>query len=280
MARLIEPLRQTKKLAEEIRETAPKKVLLFFWHGLGDLVMFSRPYEALCDLFPEVQFDLGIVQGIGQEEIFPEAIGFTGDTGKDEELMKLDYDLVAKIHFPMNEHQTDLTKGEWCCVHELGIDPVWGHKLIFTPPHSHWSPFIAVHYNITCLPGSANPDRDTAEQIWNEILETRFIPIECHFQHAFHNPENAKFDFIDCSVRRVRPRVSTLMGLLYHSSAFIGVVSGPFHVALSILPAGRIMLLEKDFKLGSFTKMNVDTVDLKNYQKGAVKHWIEHTLSM
>jgi hypothetical protein len=277
MAKVIEPLRQEKKLYQVIQEEKPKKVLLFFWHGLGDLIMFMKPLEAFKDLFPDVQIDLGIVQGIGQDEIYPEAIGFTGDTGKDENLATLDYDIVAKIHFPMNEHQEEYTKGEWCCIHELGIAPVSGHKLNFCPPHALISPFVAVHFNITCLPDSANPDKDTAKAIWEEIIEAGLIPIECHFEHVFHNPTNAKFDFIDCTVRGVRPQVSSLIGLLRASRFFIGVVSGPFHTALSVMAPNKIMLLEKDFKLKSFTKIPISTTDIKNYKKGDILKWIKHT---
>ncbi len=267
MAYVIEPLRQDKKLHEVILSTKAKKVLLFFWHGLGDLIMFMEPFKALRELHPNVHFDLGIVRGIGQEELYKGAIGFTADAKLDE----LDYDIVAKIHFPMSEGQEDLTKGEWCCVHELGIKPVNGHTINDCPTPNR---LIATHFHITCLPGACNPDEATAQAIWDEIREIGMIPIETHFEHTFHNPDNKKFDFIDCTVRRVTPRVSTLAGLIKNSFAFIGVVSGNFHVALSVLPPERIMLLEKDFTSPMFTKEKLTRCDIKTYKKGSVKEWL------
>ncbi len=268
MAKVIEPLRQDKKLAEVLKEEAPKRVLLFFWHGIGDLIMFMEPYRILRERFPAIHFDLGIVKGIGQEEIVPDAIGFTGQ----EDLEKLDYDIVAKIHFPMSEGQEIHTKGEFCCVFELGIEPVAGHSIgaCATPNR-----LVAVHYNITCLPASCNPDEETARKIWDEILEAGFIPIESHFEHTFHNPVNKKFGFVDATVRRCKPRISTLAGLLKYSRAFIGVVSGNFHTALCVLPPTNIMLLEKDFTAPMFTKLPVGRCSIKSYIEGSISKWLK-----
>jgi hypothetical protein len=267
MAILYEPLRNDKKLYDVIKEKQAKRVLLFFWHGLGDLVMFLEPYRALRDLLPDVHFDLGIVKGIGQEEVVPEAIGFTTD----KDLDKLDYDIVSKIHFPMSEGQEEFTKGEWCCIHELGIPPRSGHTIHDCPIKNR---LVCVHYNITCLPASCNPDQDTAKKVWDEIVGAGMIPIECHFEHVFHNPVNKKFDFVTATVRGCRPRVSTLAGLIARSEAFIGVVSGNFHVALSILPPDRIMLLEKDFTAPMFTKLPVARCSIKPYKDGSVSSWL------
>jgi len=267
MAFVVEPLRQDKKLHEIIQETGAKRVLLFFWHGLGDLIMFMRPFEKLKELHSDVHFDLGIVRGIGQEEICNGAIGFTTDADLDKE----PYDIVAKIHFPMSEGQEELTKGEFCCVHELGIVPANGHTIQDCPTPNR---ICAVHFNITCLPASCNPDEATAQEIWNEVLAAGWIPLESHFTHTFHNPVNKRFDFVDCTVRRVTPRVSTLAGLLAHSGAFLGVVSGNFHTALSVLPINRIALLEKDFTAPMFTKQAIERISIKPYESGRVKKWL------
>ena len=268
MGLIIEPLRQDKKLAQVIREEKPKRVLLFFWHGLGDLIMFMVPLRSLREMFPMVQIDIGIVKDIGQEEIVPDAIGLTTD----KDLDKYNYDIVAKIHFPMSEGQEEYTKGEWCCIHELGIEPVSGHSIGQCAPVNR---LVSVHYNITCLPASCNPDEDTARMIWDEILEAGFIPIESHFEHTFHNPVNKKFDFVDATVRRVKPRVSTLTGLIAASAAFIGVVSGNFHTALSVLPSTNVLLLEKDFTAPMFTKAQVGRCSIKPYKEGSVKTWLK-----
>ena len=271
-ALVCEPLKDGIKLVDRIFEAQSRNCLLIFWHGVGDLVMFLRPFEALRKAYPWIHFVIGLPGGLTHEEMLQSDFPFqlvnaeeVNNTPED-----LPYDLVAKITFPMNEGQTEYTKGEWCCIHELGIPPVSGHYRLAPGVNR----LVAVHFQITCLPDSCNPDRDTAERIWNDILEAGCIPLECHFQHIFHNPVNQKFDFIDASVRRARPRVSSLVGLLQNVGAFVGVVSGPFHAALASLPAERVFLLEKDFKKECFTKLPIATADLRDY-KNEVKTWLE-----
>lgn len=270
MAKVIEPLHTDEKLVNYLGPET-NRVLLIFWHGLGDLIMFLNPYDKLRELYPHIHFDLAVQKGLGFDEITPDAKFITADDMN--HLADLDYDIVAKIHFPMNEGQTEHTKGEWCCIYELGIPPTNGHKGL-CPGRNR---LVGVHFNITCLPDAANPDKETAEQIWNEILEAGYIPIETHFEHVFHNPVNRKFDFIDCTVRRVTPRVSTLVGLIRRCTAFIGVVSGNFHTALATIPSDRIMFLQKHFKLECFTRLPVARVSILpgEYTPGDIKRWLK-----
>lgn len=263
MAIVCEPLKDKVLLTQRIAECTPKKVLLIFWHGVGDLVMFLAPYRALCAAFPTIHFDIGVPGGMTYLDIVPnDAIEVTGDQVNDK-AHELPYDLVAKITFPMNEYdKTEHTKGEYCCLFELGIELTSGHD--FAAPYP--TPLVCVHFNITCLPDCANPDRNTAEKIWNDVLAEGFVPLECHYQHVFHSPVNVKFDFVDATVRRCRPELKSLIGLLLHARAFVGVVSGPFHLALALLGAERVLLLEKDFKATHFTKRKIATADLRNYQ--------------
>lgn len=259
-----EPLKDGILLSNRIEVYQPRRVLLIFWHGVGDLVMFLDPFRAICRDFPYVDFVIGLPRGLTHEELLPDDIRYHLLTAEEvnETTELLPYDLTAKITFPMSEGQEEFTKGEWCGLRELGVHHCFGHGRL----SNCCNRLVAVHFHITCLPGSCNPDRDTAERIWNDILEAGYIPIECHFQHIFHNPVNEKFDFVDCTVRRAKPRVSSLVGLLRACSAFVGVVSGPFHVALSVLPPERILLCEKDFTAKMFTKLPIKTANLKDYK--------------
>ena len=267
---VIEPGKDGKKLIEHFNE-GTKKVGIFFWHGIGDLIMFLEPYHQLCCQYPDIKFTMILPLGLGQEDLVPDALLVRGEETVDfsGEQFK-DFDIICRTNFPMNEGQIEYTKGEWCCLHELGIPPAWGHR-----PTAGINRLVSVHFQITCLPDAANCPPDIAELVWNEILTAGFIPIECHFQHAFHNPVNVKYDFIDSTVRRCVPRVNTLLGLLQASCAFIGIVSGPFHAALSVLPYSRVFLLERDFKKQCFTKLPIESADVKQYPKGAVEKWLQ-----
>lgn len=271
MAIVFNPEKSEKKLAQVIDEVKPKTVCLIFIHGMGDLIMFLNPYQSLKERFPEVSFRLGLQKGLSFEDIVPDAdFDICGNLSQ---LEASTYDMVALIHFPMSEGQTQFTKGEWCCIHELGIEPVSGHRLIKPVPNR----LIGLHLHITCLPSSCNPDYETAKTIWQEVIDAGFIPIETHFKHTFHNPVNEKFDFIDCTVRSSQARISSLIGLTNSLCGAICVVSGNLHLSLAMLPSNRIFFLEKDFHLECFTHLPVAKASIKpgEYQKGSVTKWLE-----
>lgn len=268
---IIEPYRQEEKMSSYLTEDV-KKVLLFAWHGMGDIIMLMKPLEKLQELYPNIQFDLALAKGLGQEEIYSKALLVEGDETKDFSSDRFkEYDIIARINMPMNEGQTTYTKGEWCCIHELGIEPVAGHL----PPNKITNKLIGLHFQITCLPDSANISYEIAKKVWNEIKEAEFIPIETLMQHVFHNPINKKYDFVDRHIRDIKPEISTLAGVIQNCVAFVGGVSGNFHMALSLLPESKITLLEKDFLAPSFTKNNINRIDIKNYQDGAIFNWLK-----
>jgi hypothetical protein len=177
--------------------------------------------------------------------------------------------LSCLIHFPV-ETDPNLTKAELCCREELGIPLLTNYKNI---KKRYDSKLCAVHFNLTCLPDLVTPDKDVAERIWNEVLKAGWIPIEVHFQHIYHNPVNTKFDFVDCTVRRCRPKIATLLGLIQRCGAFIGVVSGPFHCAMATMSHNRIAYLEKEIPVNRFTHEPIKTFNLKDYQ-GGVDTWL------
>lgn len=271
-----EPQKDGVLLNKRIEDVKPRRVLLIFWHGVGDLVMFLPVYAAIRKAYPEIQFNLGVPLGLTYRDMVPDALELTGEE-VNETTAGLPFDLVAKITFPMNEGQEEYTKGEFCLIHEIGRLPDINNEHLGV---SHGrlprrrTPLVAVHFQITCLPDSCNPDAATAERIWNDVLAAGNVPLECHFQHIFHNPVNEKFPFIDATVRRCRPELANLTGLIGNARAFVGVVSGPFHVALSLLGPSRVLLLEKDFKAHHFTRLPIKTANLRDY-KGEVLEFLK-----
>jgi hypothetical protein len=261
----IEPLKTEKKLKDYLDTGNYKKVGIFFWHGLGDCVQFQVVLHTLKQMYPFIKFNMIIPKGLDEEVIFPEADLITCR----EDIDKLDYDLVSQVNMPV-ETDPNLTKSELCCREELGIPPVWGH----CPLPKYPNRLVGVHFNITCLPGLANPSEEVAKDIWDEIKEAGWLPLETHFEHVFHNPVNKKFDFVNSTVRGCTPKVSTLIGLIQNCGAFIGVVSGNFHVAMSCLPIERIAFLQKEIPVDRFTRHKVKVIDVKNYEKGIVKEWL------
>ncbi len=261
---IIEPYRQEEKMSHYLTEET-KKVGIVFFHGLGDCVQFIVLYDKLKELYPNIKFDIFLQKGLGQTVVFPEAI----ELGSLDEIdSKEEYDYIFLVHFPVEV--PGMTKSELCCKTELGIDPTWGHTEI---PKKFPSKFIAVHFQNTALPDVFNPSKEVAEKIWNEILEAGFIPIEVDFQHVYHNPVNEKFDFVDCTVRRAKPTVETLLGTLRMCAGAICAVSGPLHCALSMMP-DQVLYLEKGVPIERFTYLDIPSVDVKNYKEGKVREWL------
>ena len=115
-----------KKVSDILRFEKPQKVCLIFWHGLGDLIMFIPCLKKLRKLFHDIQIDIALQAGIGQEELIPNALLIKNANRKID-----GYDYTFQIHFPMCEGSNGLwTKSEWCCKSELGIDPVFDYPKI------------------------------------------------------------------------------------------------------------------------------------------------------
>jgi len=251
------------------------KVGLCFGHGLGDTVMFLNVFDKLASLYPDIQFDLILQRNLGFEELVDDIVGknkavvYTHDLSYNQETSE--YDIIADIDFPMSENQTEITKAEKCCRDELGIELISGHKKITCGVNK----LVGLHLQITCLPDSANVPYDIAKKIWQEIKDAGYIPLEILMEHVFHNPVNKKYDFIDRHLRDIPPKISTLIGIIEDCNKIICCVSGVFHTALSILSPERICLLEKDFLAPSFTKLSIKRINIKEYQDGSIKDWLQ-----
>jgi len=264
---LITDAKAGTKLVEYLDTGKYKKVLLPCWHGIGDICMFNAPLTYLRHKYSSIQIDVGLANGLQEEAILSGSVLLEGDWA--ETVKSSDYDLVFSCHMPLEKlEDTTLTKAEVCCIEELGIPPISGHLNISRKK------IVGVHFSNTSVAWLTNPTEEVAHKVWNEIIEAGCIPVETLFQHAFYNDGSKKFDFVDNHVRTWPARVESLLALIGKCDYFIGVVSGNFHVALSVLPYYNVCLLEKDLKVGHFTKLPVKGIDIKEYKEGTVKEWL------
>jgi hypothetical protein len=272
MSKVIEPLKQDKKLIEYLTDDV-KKVGIVFWHGIGDCVQFMHILKYLRETYTHIKIDILLQRNLGQETIFPDCV-FLDNFDHFEET---DYDYIFLVHFPVEGG--DITKAELCCKTEIGCPPIWEYAEVPNWPRDNYdaqnltSRLIGIHFHNTALPTVFNPSKEIAEKIWNEVLDAGYIPIEIDFQHVYHNPVNAKFDFIDCSVRRAKAIMPNLMGMIANCTGIIAVPSGPLHCAIAMKPS-RVLYLEKDISIKRFTYWDIPSVNLNNYQDGGVKAWL------
>lgn len=258
---------ESKKVADYLRQDKPNKIVLIFWHGLGDILMFIEPLNKLKSLFPNIQIDLALQKGVGQEVIATESVLISNAN------LAIDgYDYTFQIHFPMSEHTNGLwTKAEWCCKEELGIEPIDKYPKF---PKNIRSNFVAVHFQATALPDACNPSQEIAEKIWNEIIEAGYIPIESFFRHPYCNPVNIKFDFIDRDIRGIPASIDKLIMLLNSCHASICVASGNLPLSIALMPT-RTLYLEKAYPIKSYTKQSISSVNVNDYKDGIVKKWLQ-----
>lgn len=247
---------EDKKVVEYLKPEG--KYLVRFGHGLGDTIMFIPCYEKLKAEHPECQIDLYVESG--QEEIF--------DSVPDKDAPE--YDEIFHLDFPM-AIGGELTKPAKCCVDELGIEPITALAELPDKP----SPLVGVHFHGTALPDSVGCPEPVAQQIWEEILDAGKIPIECHFEHMFHNPVNKKYWFVSSHVRNCTANLHNLIGLIQHLGAFVGVASGPWVTAMSIMPE-RTMYLEKGHAVETYIEGDdAASVNVTTYPSGSVKQWLD-----
>jgi hypothetical protein len=265
--RFIDPAKGDRLLTCYLNEDV-KRVLIVFIHGVGDVVMFIEVFKAIRTLYPGIHFDLGLAKELDQNNIYPCAVMLDPDWKL--QVANMNYDLVFQSRFPMEDSQRPMvTKAEICCEKELGIQPIAEYPQLIPKE------IVAVHFHSTAVPELASAPETAARRIWAEIALAGFIPVETHFEHVYHDPANTRFAFVDHHVRDWPARLDTLMALLGAADAFVGVASGNFHLALSILGPSRVMFLEKSLKVTQFTKANVATAKLDGYH-GEVLTWLEN----
>ena len=270
MSQIIEPYRQEKKVLDYLSDESVKKIGLVFYHGLGDCVQFMHILKFLRDIYRDRKIDILLQSNLNQESIFPDAIMIDNW----DHLEELDYDYIFKIHFPVEIE--GMTKAELCCETEIGCTKIWEYGQIPNYPRKNFgypSKLIGIHFHNTALPEVFNPSREVAERIWNEVRDSGFIPIELDFNHPYHNPINEKFDFIDCTVRRVHGNVFTLLSLINACQGVIAVPSGPLHCSLAIIPK-QVLYLEKNIPLKRFTYWSIPSVNVLDYKGGEVTDWL------
>lgn len=258
---------ESKKVADYLRQDKPSKVVIVFFHGLGDMILFMEVFNKLRSLFKDIKIDLALQEGTGQEVLASEALLI-----KNTEIPIDGYDFTFHVHFPMCEGQNGLwTKSEWCCLQELGIDPVSDYPKF---PENIPSILVGCSFQATALPGQCNPSDEVAEKIWNEIIEAGYIPIETMFKHCYYNPVNVPFDCVDRSVRDIPPGLDKLIRLMSHCHANITVASGTLPLSIALMPS-RTLYLEKDFTVKSYTRQAIASIIVDDYKDGTVKKWLD-----
>lgn len=266
-----------KKVADFLRDEKPSRVLLIFWHGLGDVLMFIPQIEKLKSLFPDTRIDIGLEKDIGFQCLF--------EKGRSIEVLSGDhpidsYDYTFYINYWMAEGmQGTFTKSELSCALELGIYPASESHPKLDVSFDPTSKRIGCCFQSTALPDMMNCPEAIAEKIWNEIIEAGFEPFETTMRHKWFNPCNAKYNFVgESHCRETKATVPNLIQFLSTCFANISVSTGNLHLALS-MDSERTLYLKRAADIGSYTREKIIQVDVNQYHSGFVHLWIDSLAS-
>ena len=249
-----------EKIGHLLAGAAPgSRVLIVFWHGLGDTLMFLPLFDHVVEQFPNLNFTLGLLPGVDQE-VFLRPQWPTCAVPESEFLAN--HDAAFVVSFPMVEGASNMTKAEYCCQEEFGMaSHYFGLPDLLEQPVNK---LVGVHFQGTCLPGSTNPDAELAHRIWSDIREAGYVPIDLHFCHVFHNPENRVFEWATRSCRDLRPSLATLRMMMGRCCAVVAVASGPFVLAASIMPS-KTIYLQKHHTVECYLRDFKNVIDLQKY---------------
>ena len=252
---------KTQKVKDYLDTGLYSTVLLRFYHGLGDTVMFQPDLIALRDMYPTIDIDLEV--RYGQEELW------TSHKPSDKH-----YDAIFEIGFPMSEYShPEYTKGEWCCIAELGITPP---KALYKYSEKLKSPLVGMHFFSTCMPDKLGIKEDVAHKIRDRILNAGLIPIDTNMRHPTFNNRNKKFSWNTCAIEDAKASCKTLVGVLQRCCGFVGCVSGNFNLATAVMPAERILFLNTSFPAERLTRHPVLQLNVHQWDDKVLDKWIEN----
>ena len=253
-----------KTLADVLGEHPEyKKILLKFYHGLGDAIdFFANCVPMLKRAFPGRRFY--VETQLGQEYFF-------GEVDPDEN----HYDLCVFIAFPCAEWDKGMeTKAEKCARVELGIKiPPDVPSRYFISPGRDPSPLVGVHFVSTSNDDVSCPE-PCARLIWDKIEQRGLIPIDTHFRHQGATLDRVIFAWEDRHVQTVRPTVEKLFGLMNALGGFAGVSSGNFWASLCTLPPSRILFIETEFPVRKMTHIPIRSIKAADPDEAVIDTWL------
>ena len=248
----------------------PKAVCLDFrGHGMGDCIMFMPLYNRLKELYPECQFDLICSKG---QEYF-------------NTVTREDYDLVYPLTFPEFNNRyygnTGKSKPEMCCVYELGIPFTEDIEFTWKPGELHCNIEIPENTVGIAFQVTSNPHKsilyENAKRVWNTVKEAGYTPLEVHFDHILRDPRNTKYNFINNTCRDYEATVENCLGVIKQCRGFIGVNTGTFCAAVSIL--GNVLHMFKRWPFAYYKRFKpvpeVDCRDLVIVDTSKVQKYLE-----
>lgn len=231
------------------------KVCIVFPHGLGDVVMFRPVLEKLRRTYPDA-----LIHFMPRDS-YPEFDDHSDD---------IDYDVAFWLDYYVATAGVDFTKNDLCCSQELGISP----PLTDLPEAKggYRSPWVGIGCTSISCSNLNTPTAWEARQVNEGVLEAGFIPVDTAMVsngHVFERPSP-----MACSLRKVEGTYAKLAGVIERCHAFIGTISGAYHVAQSLLPGRTLMLCPRAGEWRRLYRNAPVHMNLRDVTKESIRDWL------
>lgn len=223
------------------------KVCLIFPHGLGDVVMFKPVLDKLRKDFPNVLIHIMTRPDFGELDDHDENI---------------EYDLAFWLEYPCaTASHPEFTKNTLCCSLELGIKPPLSDRPI--APHGYKSPWVGIGCTSIACKSQNTPSAYEASELNKGVLAAGFIPVDTAMVSSGFVFEGKSP--MACDLRQIEGTYEKLVGVIERCYAFIGTISGAYHVAQAIMPDRTLMLCPRAGewqRLYRFAPMHINMRDV------------------
>ena len=240
-------------LASVIREGM--KVCLVFPHGLGDIVMFRPVLDRLRSLYPKTVIHMMV------KPDYPEL---------DDHNESIEYDLAFWLDYYMALPAKGETKNGRCCREELGISQPLDDRP--KAPGGFRSPWVGIGCTSVCFPEMFAPSAWEAKQINDGVIEAGFIPLDTAMMSKPGYFTRRSPMAVD--LRSVPGTYSKLAGIIERCHAFIGTLSGAYHVAQSLLPGRTLLLCPRAGEWRRLYRNAPLHVNMRDITKETIRDWL------
>ena len=247
------PVNEGVVLASVIRDDM--KVCLVFPHGLGDIVMFRPVLARLRALYPKTVIHMMV------KPEYPEL---------DDHDEGIDYDLAFWLDYYISLPANGETKNELCCRTELGINPPLDDRP--NAPRGFTSPWVGIGCTSVCFRESYSPTAYESRPLNEGVLEAGFIPLDtAMMSKPGYFTRNSP---MAVDLRDVPGTYSKLAGIIERCHAFIGTISGAYHVAQSILPGRTLLLCPRAGEWRRLYRNAPLHVNMRDITKETIRDWL------
>lgn len=269
----------TKKKVYNYLEERPYtgKALFIFNHGLGDLINFLPLFERLKKLFPYWRFKIGCAADRRLDCLSSSIITLDYDF----RTYLSQYTYIFKISYPepcIQDKRDKKYKPYICNEMEIGI------------PNFEWKPFklninlnnensniIGVHFTGNTNPKLKNINFLKMEMIWREIKNSGYDPFEVHMNTTnTYDLDYPSFINSNNSLRFKKSDLRLILDTVKKCKYFIGIDSGPFYLAGSVLGLDRCIGLENKIKFSWYLPYNISLINSDNYENGMVEKLLKN----